>query len=258
MPTVHFLGKIVPATAYKLNVSELPQMHYKSTDSDLGVDLIVRIVESSIDVECIANRFSLDVLGEFHKIANDLARASVNLLSFATGINFVVVFDEFVDPNGDRSPFVIQDLQRNELCTILPMVSLGEKVLLGDVASFVFSEPALFLALDDLITAASLHHLTVVNAARSIEGLRHLMALEGMSRSEAWELFRSNLNLNEKYLRLITDTSKSGRHGDGAFIPGTITTEIISRSWVIMNRFLEFRKRGNVRLPLDKFPVLPA
>lgn len=125
------------------------------------------------------------------------------------------------------------------------------------VFSLILGDTQLFLALDDLITATSFHHLLVVNSARAIEGLRHAIA-PNKARSEQWDIFRANLNLDKDYIQFITDASASGRHGEGKFIPGNITEEILTRAWMIRNRFLEYKKRGDQPLPVSEFPTLSA
>lgn len=69
---------------------------------------------------------------------------------------------------------------------------------------------------------------------------------------------REALNLHEDYLSFITDQSKGPRHGDikgGGFLE---IRDTIQRSWTVMNRFLEFKKRGDNRLPLADFPLLTS
>jgi hypothetical protein len=256
MSTIHLLGKIVPSSAYKVTMWDLATVHYKSIENKLEVDISIQVKDSTVDIECVCNRVDQEALSHIHKIAYDLARAAVNLMSFATGITFFVVIDQIVDANGVTNPFAVQAPSLAAFCTAYGTTTAEGKIALGDIMKVVFAEPGVFLALDDLITATSLHHLVTINTARAIEGLRHAMAPEDISRNQAWELFRTNLNLDEKYLRLITDNSQSGRHGEGKHVPGPVTSEIIERAWKIMNRFLEFRKSGNQRLPLADFPLL--
>jgi len=123
------------------------------------------------------------------------------------------------------------------------------------VLNTVLTEPSVFMALNDLITAISLPHHSSVTCARAIERLRHLVA-PGTPRKDSWESLRQNLNIDRKYLEFVTVHSTGPRHGDPEHIPGTITTEVTQRAWKIMNRFLEFRKRGNVPLQLSEFPLL--
>lgn len=256
MPTIHFLGIIVPSTAYKVSMWELPKMHYKGGDPELTIELSITIANSAIDVGCDLAVFDNDILIQAHKVAYDFARATVNLFSFASGITLTVIFDELVDPSGVKGPFVIQDSSLAQFCTAYKLVSSETPTSLSRIMGIVLSEPALWLALDDIITATSHHNSITVNCARAVEALRHAMAPPGASRGKAWELFRSNLRIGKDYLRLITDTSQSGRHGEGIFVSGTVTTEIVHRSRTVMNRFLEFRKGNNQPLNEADFPML--
>jgi len=120
----------------------------------------------------------------------------------------------------------------------------------------VVADPALFQALDDLIVSITLPHHSPVNCARAVEGLRHLIAAPGASASQAWEQMRDALRLDRTFLQLITDTSTAPRHGNRAYIPGATTTETVRRSWIVMDRFLAYRKRGNTPRPVAEFPVL--
>jgi hypothetical protein len=76
------------------------------------------------------------------------------------------------------------------------------------------------------------------------------------SRAEAWGTFQTNLRVSRDFLNLITDTSRGPRHGDRTHIPGTTTIEITMRAWQVMDRFIEYRKRGNQPLPETDFPLL--
>jgi hypothetical protein len=256
MPTIHFLGKIAPS-GYRTSITNLPGINFKSAEIGVEFDLAIQVHDSIIDVECKGERLEEpDIFNHAFKVVYDMARTSVNMMSFATGITFSVVLDELIHTDGTRRPFAIQHLHLAQLCTAYSTEPPHETNGFMEIMKIVMAEPALFLALDQLITATSVHHLMAVNSARAIEGLRHAMASAGMSRNQEWELFRTNLNVDEKYLRLITDHSISGRHGEGTFVAGNITSEIIIRAWTIMDRFLEYRKRGNLALPIADFPLL--
>lgn len=235
---------------------ELPAISFKSAEFGLKIDLTLTIDKSSLDVACAVENYDTKDLGHIHKIAYDLARAAVNLSSFCTGMMLSPVFDRFVGPDGTTSPFVIHDPELAKLCTAFAMRSPERPSSLSTVMHIVLSEPPLFMALDDLIGAASLHHQSSANCGRAVEGLRNLMASPVMSRSDAWALFQKNLRVDKGYLTFITDNSQAGRHGDRTYVPGDKATEIVHRSWIIMNRFLEYRKRGNQPLPVDEFPIL--
>ena len=67
---------------------------------------------------------------------------------------------------------------------------------------------------------------------------------------------RRRLNLSKSYLDFIVDTSKGPRHGDRSYIDQPTLNEVIKRSWIIMNRFLECRLREGEALPSLEFPEL--
>ena len=67
---------------------------------------------------------------------------------------------------------------------------------------------------------------------------------------------RQNLRIEEAYLKFISTHATGPRHGDRVHIPPDITRELAMRSWVVMNRFLEFKKRGGAPLPASEFPML--
>jgi hypothetical protein len=256
MPTVHFLGKVVPSNHYSTTMWDLPEVTYGSPDLNLQVSATVQIQGSAVDVKCEVNRWDSLAMTHVHKVAYDLARTAVNFVCFATGLNLVVFFDELIDPDGNKTGFIIHHPALGALCTCYTLGEHAAVTEMGTIIKLVIAEPQLFLALDDLITAGGHHHLLTVNSARAIEGLRHAMCGNAGDRNDQWKQFRTNLNLSLDYLMLITGTSASGRHGDGQYIPGTVTEEIMKRSWTIMNRFLEFKKRGGQPLPLSEFPVL--
>jgi hypothetical protein len=68
---------------------------------------------------------------------------------------------------------------------------------------------------------------------------------------------RAALNATKPYVQSITEMSHGTRHGDWSTErseeEARKTTE---RAWILMNRFLEYRKRGDQSLPLTDFPLL--
>lgn len=78
----------------------------------------------------------------------------------------------------------------------------------------------------------------------------------GQEKKQGWSAMRQNLNIDVGYLSFITDESKGPRHGNRTGIKQTAFREVIRRSWSIMDRFLEYKKRGDKQLPLADFPLL--
>lgn len=186
--------------------------------------------------------------------AVDLTRANVDLLSFSTGLGLVVVLDHVIDRAGSKSAIWPQDSTLAPICTAYSMAGPLSQDFLG-VARFVMEDPAIFMALNDLVTAISQAHCAPVNCARAVEGLRHLIA-PGLGREKQWAAMRDALRLEKSYLQPIMDNSTPGRHGNRAHVSGPVVRDIVQRSWTIMNRFFEYKKRGNAPLPQPEFSTL--
>lgn len=159
MPTIHFIGRVVPSSL-DITISDLPKVDYRSAKSGLEAHVVLTINNSSVDVACSTNRYTSDDLELIHKVAFDLARAAVDVIAFSTGYALTVVFDKFIDPGGVESLFFVSNPSVAPLCTAYLPTSKDSPSSLGAITSIVFREPPLFMALDDLIGAISLHHLS--------------------------------------------------------------------------------------------------
>jgi uncharacterized protein YoaH (UPF0181 family) len=255
MATVRFLGKVNP-DVIKVSV---PDFSANWHIDEIGQDAIlnVNISNSEVCVECKLDSYEEIHLVQLYRRAIDLARGSVHLVGFAMGCGLTVTLDTFIDPGQNRTTLVPQDQNLASLCTAF---GLGASRV-GDfsaVAQIVLSEPPLFMAFDDLIQSITHGHQSPNAAGRAIERIRNLMAPGIQDRNQAWGLMRQNLQIDRAYLDFITDLSKGPRHGDPQFIPGGPVTEAVKRAWVVMNRYLEYRKRGNVPLTAPEFPLLTS
>jgi hypothetical protein len=253
MPTIHIIGGVLP-TGVDLTIGSLPTAAHLFREVGLKVNLTFSIVNSAIDVRCDVNRYSLDELGHILKIAHDLTRTVVNFYNFATGNGLTIVFEAVIDPNGNRSTLLPQDLRLAPLCTAYSLEPTDPRRV--EVLMLMLQEPPLFRSLNDLIDAITHPHAVLVNCARVIERLTNAISPPNTNRKQKWAYFRDNLRLGQEYLEYITGHSTGPRHGKPTFVDGTIGSEVSRRSWIVMNRFLEFRRRGNQPLPESEFPLL--
>jgi hypothetical protein len=260
MPTIQFGGQVLPAVI-QITITDHPTINWKDSDSDLDIAFTISIVKGEVKVACELNKFEQDEhLVRVYMRAFDLVRATVDLTSFSTGYGLTVVIDSFTDALGKATPFVPHDPAVASLCTAFTMapattIDANEfhKVLI-----IVLSDWRIFRALRELIEAITLPHESAVNCARAIEALRHIISAPGISRDQAWADMRKVLRLSESYLKLITDVSTGPRHGDPGYVSGATTTEITRRAWIIMDRFIEFKKRDAGDLPTSEFPLLTS
>src|ERR1700741_442292 len=108
------------------------------------------------------------------------------------------------------------------------------------MVNFVLSDPTLFMALNDLVSAITIPHVAPVACIRAIEGIRHLIALPDTKEPQAWQQMRDALRVDRNFLQFISDASKGPRHARPGHIPGDIVKEVCRRSWIVMNRYLEY------------------
>jgi hypothetical protein len=252
MPTVELTGKVLPSVM-NIAVNDIPPVNWTAAEIGLTMCFALRIENSTVSVKCKLNRFNDADIHPIYIRALDLARGAVDLVAFAAGVGLTVTLDTFINPDGGSTPILLKDDRLSTLCTAFRINAPDGAFV--HVLTLVLKEPSLFMALNDLITAITLPHHAPTNCARAIERLRNLIA-PNRSRKNGWSDLRQSLQIDRNYLEFITTHSEGPRHGDPTHIPGTVTTEVTRRSWVIMNRFLEFRKRGGSPLSISEFPML--
>lgn len=163
----------------------------------------------------------------------------------------------FIDPDGKQTALTPRSEEVAGLCTAFNLdPSYTGPDNYEAMIRLVVQERALLLALNDLIVPISQFNLATINCARTIEGLRTAMSPAGYGREEQWEFMRQHLNLTRDYLKFVTSLSTDPRHGNRKAPEAGEQSEVIKRAWVVMNRFLEYRKRGNQQLPPADFQLL--
>jgi hypothetical protein len=250
MPTVHFLGKVLPQVI-QVTLGHQPIVKWNQPDVGLSMEFTSHINESRIDLECKLNRYTAEDLLHVYRPALDLCRTSVNLVSFKMGYGLMVLLETFVDPTGTKSTLLPKDEALAGLCTAYDLANGFD-----EVHNMVLQDWRLFDVLNDLIMAITLPHVAPVNCARATERLREVIGVPGSNRKSSWEQMRNALQIDEAYLRFITDLSTKPRHGSTDYIPGPDTTETTHRAWTVLNRYFEYRKNGNKPLAGKQFPLL--
>jgi hypothetical protein len=252
MATIHFTGRIVPVSGIDITAKDLPPVAYVSAENDINATFAFLIDKSSVSVRCDLNRFedTPDFLALIHKPAFDLTQAVISLLGFQSGRGLTLCFEYLIMPDGAQTYLARGNQALAPLCTAFSLT-----VGMPEVLRIVLTDFNLCIALNELNEALTLTHHAISSCGRCVERLRTVMS-PGVDRKRAWVKFGATLQLSKGYLDVITDQSKGPRHGDTAFIPGTVELEVMKRTWVTVNRFLEYRKRGSLVLPVSEFPLL--
>jgi hypothetical protein len=257
MQIVHFKGKVLPydPAVLHIDVKDLPSLNWTDGQTGDSMTITTKIDASVVDIEFVVKNFDEKDIPALMMKAWDLARAAVDLWCLKAGWGLGVVIDSIVKPDGTSGTLLSKNESLGALVTALDGSTPGINNY-DACYRLLVKEPPLFMALNDLIVSITLPHVATVNCARAIEGLRVLMAPAATDRKHAWPILQGNLNIDREYREYVTDISTGPRHGDRTFTPGTVVTETVKRSWIIMNRFLEYRKRGNQALPLAEFPLM--
>ena len=250
MQSIHFLGRVLPTPA-QVTIPYRRSVKWEQADIGLVMEFTCKIENSKIDVECRTEKYRPEHLDEFYRRALDICRAQVDLVAFKMGWGLTVVIETFIDSNGITSQIFQKDDRLASLCTAFSLDQGFDELCVK-----VIQTVPLFMALRDLIASISLPHVAPVDCARAMDRLKHLVATPGTKDKQAWQQFRQALQIDEAYLKYITDCSANPRHGKPGYTPGTVTTEVSRRAWIIMNRYFEYLKRGNVVLDPAEFPLL--
>jgi hypothetical protein len=238
MPTTRILGKIYPAILERFP-GPLPSKRYQNS-SGLTIDVDIKIANSEFEIVCQSNRLAPQ--SEILPIAAIAIRITIDLFSFATGIGLVPLLECYIDPDGTKTLIQSRSPYLTELNTTI--TSTNDFVY---VLGLLAESPVFYMALNDLAVALSQFHNTPINCARAIDGLRHLLSNADSSRSEQWAEMHNKLRVTHKYLQLISDNSKLERHGKRHELDPMTVKEIGVRPWTVMNRYIEFRKRGGAQ-----------
>ena len=204
----------------------------------------VRVQDGAIVIDCDLNKFdeSAHLVVLFMR-ATELAKASIDLASFASVHGLTAVLETFTDASGTSIPLAAQ---RPSLEAHAAAVRLGTADF-DKLLDLVLAEPPLFMALHDLIEALSSPQRARVNCARAIRNLWPYFGRSGSPETAALAL-RDNLQISSAYVRRITRQDQTHASPEG-------TSDVVEQAWIVMNRFLEYRKRGQP-LPLSEFPLL--
>lgn len=257
MPIVFFRGTVRPPI-FKINLTALPTIRYGWPPDNLTADFSINVRDSKIEVKCDVTRFEKDKhLSMLAMHAYDLSMATIDSLCFFHGFGLRVFIEIFVDADGKQTTLTPRSEEAVGLCTAFNLdPSYTGPDNYEAMIRLVVQERPLLLALNDLIVPISQFNLATINCARVIEGLRAAMASPGWTRDQEWEFMREQLNLTKPYTQFVIGLSAEPRHGKRKAPEVGQQSEIIKRAWTIMNRFLEFRKRGSQQLPIADFPPL--
>ncbi len=222
----------------------------------MTVDSTLSITNAVVEVRCESNLFgTANYDGHVHFQAMDIARAVVGSYAYARGLGLDVIIETVIKPDGIKYNIEEKRPDLADLVSAFGPPSAEGKVDIGRMVPIIFSDPLIPVALNDLVSSLILPQYATINCGRAIEAIRLFITPEG-DRKQGWAAMQEKLNLHRDYLSFVTEQSKGPRHGNLKGIGFPEIREAVTRSWTVMNRFLEFKKRGDQHLPLSEFPLL--
>lgn len=247
---VRFRGKVLPESM-QVTINFTPTVHWKADELRYEVDIVCRVDKSVIEIECTLSHWKPEYFPDLYRRSLDICRAKVDVVGFSAACGLTVMLDTFEAPDGVVTPIMPTAPYLEGVCTAFSLDKGFDEVCMQ-----VLQRPLLFMAIRELMTAISLPHVSLVECARAMDRIKNLLAPLESKDKTAWKLMRDTLRIDETYLKYITDASANPRHGQPGHTPGTITTEVTRRAWVIMNRYLQYLVQGEAPLDPIVYPVL--
>jgi hypothetical protein len=213
----------------------------------------ISISLSIIDVECLNPSMATCGVDIYLARAMDLSRAATSLLCFSSSKYFYPDLDTVHFSDGRSDKILLANRTLASLCTSFNPDSDDAQ----SVSEIVFSGLRLMLAPRDLIDVHINPHIAAVNCARVVDTIKHLITpAPGTSEKQKWKNMHDCLNTTQSYIKHVTTSSREHRHGKPDPKTGDELTEIVKRTWTVMDRFLHYKKRGDARLSKDAHPLL--
>ena len=241
MPTIHFLGHVYPNRA--LNVTG-QQFEMRHVPLDLKALVTIQIKDSAIDVICELDDFAQAQFEALHLNVFHEVRACVDLLAFASGMGFTVILEEFVGTDGIAKVIQAQD---RTLEGLSPFPS-------PETFHLVLSDFRVSSILNMLTSTLQEPYVLPINCARAVEAIAHQITPGETDKNRRWKKMGEALHASKSYVEPISLLSHGPRHGELTQPPGSDQLEVRRKAWVLMYRFLEYRKRGS--LTNSDFPML--
>jgi hypothetical protein len=258
MPIVRFIGTCHPGSA--ITIRGLPKMGFTfgHIRGLIGVDVFGGTATITFELETFDFEKDHVLLNSY---AHYTVKTFVDVIEFQCGMPVSVNITQAHYP-GEILPTMLKMTNPGleGICTVCRVsnnpndaeVSRDDSFL--DLLQMVMNDWNLRFALDALTYSLDFPEMAAVNCARTIEHIRHMVA-PGKDRKSGWRIMQNTLNIGQNYLESVSQTSVGPRHGD--FSPDLLHSDVRRKTWIVMNRYLEFRKRGGTgALPLSVFPLL--
>jgi hypothetical protein len=247
MPIVNWIGYVEPRNL-KFYVENLAPIEEKDLLTDLKMSFTVSILEGIVGIECDVSDFRKEDMSALTNRALEIVRTFIDLYSFSSGYGLNVYLEKFICPDGSEVVIMPKNHPLAALCTAYTTQDMNE------MFSLIVHDASKFMALNDLVTANNIPRHAEINCSRAMDAIRKLIS-PNLNDIQGWRAMQKALNVDEKYLKYISEISKDARHGKREWYASQPMETNLQRAWTVMDRYLSYLKRGEVPLPLDEFPL---
>jgi hypothetical protein len=246
---IYLKGRILPEIR---NVSLLGKRVFH-VDDPTGAKGIFHFEfkDGIVDVKCEIEKSIPNLGATCIAKALELGSIPINILAFSKGWHLTIIFDEMTEAE-IRTATAFSELSLQECVTAFSSAKNFESVeeILADSFNIRF-------AFSDLISSLGNLNYSAIASGRAVEAVRRDLSPQALSEKQAWKNMREKLNIDEEYLRIVTNASTKPRHGDRGATNGQIQMKVTRSAWQIMNRYLEYKIRGGIeKLSENDFPFL--
>lgn len=258
MPSIIFLGKVLPHLPAKFSLGVTPYMVQPWPEAGGTITLVLNITASIIMIRCEVQSYDSQHQGKImYDLASSMANTAVALIGFSTGYGLTAYLETITEPGEKPQPMMVHNQDLADQCTAYSFITETDedRHALGEMILMVMQDPELYPAFHDLNLILTRQDYSPIACGRVIDGLRKIVA-PALPPKQGWPILQELLNVDSAYMRFVSDNSTNPRHGDRTVLPSAIIDEITHRTWAIMNRFLEYRKRIDGPLPISDFPML--
>jgi hypothetical protein len=242
MASVTFTGSVTPPVLL-LKIEQGPFTWTLPPLGDVVTTFSVEgaLVRASCEMAVVSDETA--TMARLHILA--LISGVVDSIAFVQGYGVAVILDRCEMPDGKPGPVGLWDENLKDACSVTnaEIMKLAEK------------EPEILLHVHDLVQTILRPWDAPLRCARAVEGFRTLMCPFETTANQ-WVFMREKLNLSQGFTELVA--RPSSEPGYNALKPVKLkdVAEIRLRAWIVADRFLQFRRRGNIDLPQQEFRLL--
>lgn len=253
MDKVSFQGLILPR-GLQIGSILSPLLDWHAEEVITKTKCQCRIENGVATVDVYIDVFDISHVNEYYKRATDLARTITNMIALGKGIAVSLLLDTIIYPHGATGPLMRGLPDAENIFTSFDL-KLNSQSLSQSLMS-ALSDGQLFMAIDDFVVGLTHHHMAEANCRRALDRLRHALAPGVTDKKKGWAIMNNKLNIDGVSLEAIVRVTHANSHGDPIYKPGMIVTPTLTKTFAVINRFIEYRNRGSHPLKEPDFHLL--